>query len=81
MANHSTINFPYESMDQAIQDGFKKLDGKEGAFRFMKNGYKGTIWRKGSNERRQDRIKAALEFVKEHEKKTGKKEDRQLGRI
>lgn len=76
-----TISFPYASFEQGQQDAWKKIGGAAEAFRFMSNGYKQTFWRKGSNEKRQDRIKAALKFMQEHEKKQGgTKAERQLGR-
>ena len=77
----SSISFPYASFDQAEKDGFSKIGGKAEAYRFMVNGFKGGLWRKSANERRQDRVKAAMKLLEEHERKNGSKADRQLGRI
>lgn len=74
------ITFPYVSMDAAIKDGFAKIGGPSEAYRFIVNGYKGTIWRKESNSKRQDRVKVALELLKAQEEKKGTKAERQLDR-
>jgi hypothetical protein len=47
----------------------------------MVNGYKGGIWRKSANEKRQDRVKEALTLLEKYEEKHGTKADRQLGRV
>lgn len=73
-----TITFPYASMQQAIEDRFAKLGGAAEAFRFLSNGYKQTLWRKDSMDRRQDKVKKALKLLAEHEAKEGK--NRQAGR-
>jgi hypothetical protein len=76
----ASITFPYANFDQALQDQFKKLGGKDEAFRYMSNGYKQNLWRKDSNERRQDRVKQAMELLKRHEASVGTKAERQLDR-
>lgn len=80
MNNNSSITFPYASYEQGQQDSWKKVGGPAEAFRFMVNGYKQTIWRKSSNERRQDEVKLAMKLYKEHKAKHGEKADKQLGR-
>jgi hypothetical protein len=63
------VVFPYSTFEAAAADKFAKLGGVEEAFRFLVNGYKTTFWRKGSTERRQDKIKRALELMKKYEAK------------
>jgi hypothetical protein len=75
------ITFPYASFEQGHKDGFAKIGGLAEAYRFMVNGYKGGIWRKSANEKRQDKVKEALTFLAKYEEKHGTKADRQLGRV
>lgn len=77
----SQISFPYASFEQGVKDAWAKLDGPSGAYRFMVNGYKSTMWRKQANTKRQDKVDRALKLLEEHEAKIGSKADRQLGRI
>jgi len=77
--NSGQIVFPYSSFEQALKDNFEKIGGRDGAYAAMSNGYKQAYWRKGSNERRQDKQKRAMAFYDEHQKKQGgDKADRQL---
>jgi hypothetical protein len=79
--NTGSISFPYANFEQAQQDNFEKIGGRAEAYRYMVNGYKGSIWRKSANEKHQDKVKRALELLKEHDKKVGgTKAERQLGR-
>lgn len=66
---NGSVTFPYSSFDAAVQDKFAKLGGPAEAFRYMSNGFKQEYWRKGANEKRQDKIKAALKFVEDYAKK------------
>ena len=52
--------FPYESMDEAVKDGFKLLDGdkrtgKDFAFSLLVKGYNTTMWRKAAEKNRETR--------------------------
>ena len=67
----STVTFPYATMDQALQDDFAKIGGRQGAFSLMSNGFKQGYWRKLSNEKQQDKIKKALKLYVEYQKKQG----------
>lgn len=74
-----SITFPYASFEQGQADGWKKIGGPGETFRLAANGYKQAYWRKGANEKRQDRVKEAMRLLEEHEKKVGgAKAERQL---
>jgi len=73
------VTFPYASFEQGHADGWKKLGGTAEAYRFIVNGYKGTIWRKQSNSKRQDMTKEAIRLYKAHLAKSGgDRADRQI---
>ena len=77
----ASITFPYATFEQASADNFAKIDGKAEAYRLMSNGFKQEYWRKGANEKRQDRVKKAMALLKKHEEaQGGTKAERQLGR-
>jgi hypothetical protein len=77
--NVASITFPYASFEQALTDNFSKIGGREGAFSLMSNGFKQGIWRKGANEKRQDKIKTAVAYYDASlKKKGGDLADRQL---
>jgi hypothetical protein len=40
------IRFPYKDLESAQADGFKKLGGPQGAFRYLIKGFKAIAWRK-----------------------------------
>ena len=40
------VKFPYETFEEALKDGFKKIGGRTGAFRSMAKGYKTIVWRR-----------------------------------
>jgi hypothetical protein len=57
-------NFPYESFDQALKDGFQKIGGRIGAFRCMQKGYKTIIWRKRAETNKDEVEKIQAEAQK-----------------
>jgi hypothetical protein len=40
------VVFPYDSLDAAAKDKYKKIGGPEQALRCLKKGYKSILWRK-----------------------------------
>jgi hypothetical protein len=53
-------DFPYESMAEAVKDGFALIDGEaEGAFALLVKGYKTAAWRKAAEKNRVARDAAA----------------------
>lgn len=67
---NGSLQFPYASMDQAIQDKFAKIGGPVDAFATLAMGWKQGIWRKQSNDRTKERQEVALEamaqYIKDH---------------
>lgn len=57
-------SFPYDTFDEALRDGFKKIGGRIGAFRCMQKGYKTIIWRKRSEVNRKE-VEAIQEAAQE----------------
>lgn len=40
------VVFPYDSLEKAEKDRYKKIGGPDQAFRFLVKGYKSIAWRK-----------------------------------
>jgi hypothetical protein len=60
MPKAKLTDFPYASMDQAIENNFALFDGgKDQAFRFLVKGFKAAAWRKVAEKNRAVRDDAA----------------------
>jgi len=61
------VVFPYDSLELATKDKYKRLGGPEQAFRCLKKGYKSILWRKRADANvRTTEAEQDAEFEKEN---------------